>query len=99
MGQVCGLMQMLSMSQAHVAMLQHPCIAGALDDVIDSLKDALNLVSKCQNKNSMLQFVLATGTAKKIHRSKDELLQKVALCTLTVTTMSALALTDRLQVR
>lgn len=39
MGHVCGLVQMLSVSQAHVAMLQHPCIASAIDDVIDSLEE------------------------------------------------------------
>lgn len=93
-GHVCGLMQMLSMSEPHVAMLQHPCIAGALDNVVDTLEEALELVTKCQKKNSLMKFVTATGTARKLQRVQEELLRKVSLCTLTVTTMSAVSMTN-----
>jgi hypothetical protein len=46
---VCGLVHTLTASAE--PMIRHPVAAGTLDSVLDSLKDALALVSRCGKKN------------------------------------------------
>lgn len=93
-GRVCGLLQLLGTSDAHVAMLEHPRVAGALDDVVESLKEALALVGKCQKTSSFLRVVTASGTGKKLKRVQDDLHEKISLCTLLITTMSSVMMTN-----
>lgn len=86
---VCGLVHTLSVSPA--PMLQHPILAGILDDVWESLSVALVLVEDCGKKHSFFQLITAKSTAKTLSRVRNDLLQKVALGTMAITTVIALA--------
>lgn len=48
---VCGLIQML---RANATMVQHPVVAGTLGSMLDSMKEALELVIGCGKKNILL---------------------------------------------
>ncbi|XP_066338717.1 uncharacterized protein [Miscanthus floridulus] len=88
---VCGLVQMLR-ANAPMAMVQHPVVAGTLGSVLDSMKEALELVIRCGKKNIVLQLITAQSTAKKLARVKSEILQKISLGTLAVTVATAVSL-------
>jgi hypothetical protein len=57
-------------------MVQHLVVARTLGSMLDSLKGALELVSRCGKKNVVLQVTTTKSTTKKLTRVQNNILQK-----------------------
>jgi hypothetical protein len=51
-------------------------VAGMLGSVLDSLKDTLELISRCGKRNVVLQVITAKSATKKLARVRNDILQK-----------------------
>ena len=92
---VCGLVHTLQRAQSQWS--SHPVDEGTLNSVLDSLKDALALVSRCGKKNAILHVI--TVKSESLWEEEryslghhGEFLQKISLGTLAVTVVTAINL-------
>ncbi|CAO2142796.1 unnamed protein product [Urochloa humidicola] len=55
----------------------HPVMNDTLDDLANSLEEALDLIDECQGRNAITRLLKAWDTAKELRRVKDDIDQKL----------------------
>lgn len=75
-GRVGSLLLLL---HERAGMVMHPAIRGPLEDLAESLEDALDLITDCQETNAVRRFLTAGDMAKELHRVQDDILRKLTL--------------------
>ncbi|CAN6290468.1 unnamed protein product [Urochloa humidicola] len=58
-------------------LIQHPVMNDTLDDLANSLEEALDLINDCQGRNAITRLLKAGETAKELRRVKDDIDQKL----------------------
>ncbi|KAL6653820.1 hypothetical protein ACP70R_008744 [Stipagrostis hirtigluma subsp. patula] len=89
---VGALLSLLNESTTMAETMKHPAMSGPLEDLAESVEEALELVTDCQEKNALRRFVAAGGVAKKLRRVQDDILRKMMLGTFATTTLMSITL-------
>ncbi|WVZ92832.1 hypothetical protein U9M48_038870 [Paspalum notatum var. saurae] len=74
----------LSQLQQTGMMDDSPGMSGALEDLEETLQNALELVTACQEATTIRQIVTAGELSKKLRRVKDDILNKVMLASFAI---------------
>ncbi|XP_034570128.2 uncharacterized protein [Setaria viridis] len=83
----------LSQLQQTGMMNDSPAMSGALEDLEESLQHALELVTACQERSTIVRRLIKAGNlSKQLHRVKDDILNKVMLASFAVNTQATIVL-------
>ncbi|KAL6907827.1 hypothetical protein ACP4OV_001997 [Aristida adscensionis] len=69
-----------------------PAMSGALEDLEESLRHALELVTACQERGTIRRFVTAGDLAKQLRRVKEDIWNKVMLASFAVNVQTTVVL-------
>ncbi|KAL6907826.1 hypothetical protein ACP4OV_001996 [Aristida adscensionis] len=69
-----------------------PAMSGALEDLEESLRHALELVTACQERGTIRRFITAGDLARQLRRVKDDILNKVMLASFAINVQTSIVL-------
>ncbi|KAL6907918.1 hypothetical protein ACP4OV_002088 [Aristida adscensionis] len=81
-----------SSSATAAAAMRHPALSGPLEDLAESVEEALELVAGCRETGALRRFLAAEGMAKKLRRVQEDVLRKMMLGTFATTTLMSMTL-------
>jgi hypothetical protein len=82
----------LSQLQQTGTVADSPAMAGALEDLEETLQRALELVTACQQRSTIRRLVAAGDLSKQLRRVKDDILNKVMLASFAINAHTTIVL-------
>jgi len=90
----------LSQLQQTGMMNGSPAMSGALEDLEETLEQALKLIAACQERTTVRRLIAAGDLSKQLRRVKDDILNKVMLASFAINAHTTIVLlTFRLAVK
>ncbi|TVU23629.1 hypothetical protein EJB05_26005, partial [Eragrostis curvula] len=74
-GRVGSLLTLLN--DEATELVRHPAISGPLEDVAESLDEALKLITDCQESSAVRRFLTAGDIAKQLRRVQEDIQRKL----------------------
>ncbi|XP_039822949.1 uncharacterized protein LOC120685196 [Panicum virgatum] len=84
--------EILSQLQQTGTVADSPAMAGALEDLEETLQRALELVTACQERSSIRRVFAAGDLSKQLRRVKDDILNKVMLASFAINAHTTIVL-------
>jgi hypothetical protein len=82
----------LSQLQQTGTVADSPAMAGALEDLEETLQRALELVTACQERSTIRRLVAAGDLSRQLRRVKDDILNKVMLASFAINAHTTIVL-------
>jgi len=82
----------LSQLQQTGMMSGSPAMSGALEDLEETLEQALKLVAACQERTTVRRLIAAGDLSKQLRRVKDDILNKVMLASFAINAHTTIVL-------
>ena len=89
---VLRLSDILSQLQQTGMMNGSPAMSGALEDLEETLEQALKLVAACQERTTVRRLIAAGDLSKQLRRVKDDILNKVRLASFAINVHTTIVL-------
>jgi len=82
----------LSQLQQTGMMNGSPAMSGALEDLEETLEQALKLIAACQERTTVRRLIAAGDLSKQLRRVKDDILNKVMLASFAINAHTTIVL-------
>ncbi|XP_062197006.1 uncharacterized protein LOC133899973 [Phragmites australis] len=88
---------LLSLLDETTELMKHPAMSGPLEDLAESLEEALELITDCQERSVVRRFLLAGDVAKQLRRVQDDILRKLTLGNFATNVQITITLTNTIR--